>query len=348
MKDSIKKSLAVAVISAFLSNAHGACAQNKIKKPQEEQNESVGQNVTHGACAQNQVEKPQEEQNENVSQKSISKPDEKNANQKSKSKKVLAVAGGSVLAGTCGICILTPALMNLRESIQNYYKIDEAREKIRKYDKELTGINNDFQKRKKILDDMMKLEYICDSIVDTQIESLKLVYVGFKELIDISYNKNLEEFKQNLKYYVMTFDDNSFELLDYDLLKEVLFAIYQVCANAKNLNNEQIINYLKKLSEVKFEMSDDMNALVITSIKNSKKIFLVNNRDFVSAMSTDNKIKSRSDSLFNDWKNNKDDGKFVDEMGKLIKNFWVTSFQNNLTDQDKLIFSLIPGHPGFK
>ena len=73
MKDSIKKSLAVAVISAFLSNAHGACAQNKIKKPQEEQNKSVGQNVTHGACAQNQVEKPQEEQNESVSQKSIRK-----------------------------------------------------------------------------------------------------------------------------------------------------------------------------------------------------------------------------------------------------------------------------------
>ena len=342
MKDSIKKSLAVAVISAFLSNAHGACAQNKIKKPQEEQNESVGQNVTHGACAQNQVEKPQEEQNESVSQKSISKPDEKNANQKSKSKKVLAVTGGSVLAGTCGICILTPALMNLRESIQNYYKIDEAREKIRKYDKELTGINNDFQKRKKILDDMMKLEYICDSIVDTQIESLKLVYVGFKELIDISYNKNLEEFKQNLKYYVMTFDDNSFELLDYDLLREVLFDIYQVCANAN-------MNYFKKLSELEFEMkmSDDMNALVITSIKNSKKIFLVNNRDFVSAMSTDNKIKSRSDSLFNDWKNNKDDGKFVDGIGKLVKEFCITSFQNNLTNQNKLILSLIPGHPGF-
>ena len=313
MKGSIKKSLAVAVMSAFLSSAHGACAQN-------------------------QVEKPQEEQNESVSQKSIGKPSEKNANQKSKSKKVLAATGGSVLAGTC----LTLALMNLRKSIQDYYKIGEAREKIRKYDKELTRINNDFQKKKKVLGNMMKA-YICDLIVDTQIESLKCVYVGFKELIDISYNKNLEEFKQNLKYYIVTFDDNSFELLDYDLLREVLFAICQICANAKNLNNEQFINCLKKLSEVEFEMSDDMNALVITSIKNSKKIFLVNNRDFVSAMSTDNKIKSRSDSLFNDWKNNKDDGKFVDEMGKLIKNFWVTSFQNKLTDQDKLIFSLIPG-----
>ena len=292
MKGSIKKSLAVAVMSAFLSSAHGACAQN-------------------------QVEKPQEEQNESVSQKSIGKPSEKNANQKSKSKKVLAATGGSVLAGTC----LTLALMNLRKSIQDYYKIDEAREKICKYDKELTGINNDFQKRKKILDDMMKLEYICDSIVDTQIESLKLVYVGFKELIDISYNKNLEEFKQNLKYYVMTFDDNSFELLDYDLLREVLFDIYQVCANAN-------MNYFKKLSELEFEMkmSDDMNALVITSIKNSKKIFLVNNRDFVSAMSTDNKIKSRSDLLFNGWKNNKDDDKFVDGIGKLVKEFCITSF----------------------
>ena len=322
MKDSIKKSLAVAVMSAFLSSAHGACAQNQVEKLQEEQNKSVGQNITHGACAQNQVEKPQEEQNESVSQKSIGKPSEKNANQKSKSKKVLAATGGSVLAGTC----LTLALMNLRKSIQDYYKIDEAREKIRKYHKEFTRFNNDFKKRKKILDDMMKLEYICDSIVDTQIESLKRVYVGFKELIDISYNKNLEEFKQNLKYYIVTFDDNSFELLDYDLLKEVLFAIYQICDNAKRLNNEQFINYLKKLSEVKFEMSDDMNALVITSIKNSKKIFLVNNRDFVSAMSTDNKIKSRSDLLFNGWKNNKDDGKFVDGIGKLVKEFCITSF----------------------
>ena len=275
MKDSIKKSLAVAVISAFLSNTHGACARN-------------------------------------------------NTNQNSSfMNKVLITLGAVVPCAVIGIGITVCALQkNTKDDNDN--KDNKSNE------------NNNDEQNKEILQNQ-----------DQTIKYLTIMYESFKKLIQLSRNPNIEEFKQNLKYYVMTFDDNSFELLDYDLLKEVLFAIYQVCANAKNLNNEQIINYLKRLSEVKFKMSDDMNALVITSIKNSKKIFLVNNRDFVSAMSTDNKIKNKSNSLFNDWKNNKDDGKFVDEIGKLVKEFCITSFQNNLTDQDKLIISLIPGHPGF-
>lgn len=275
MKDSIKKSLAVAVISAFLSNAHGACARN-------------------------------------------------NTNQNSSfMNKVLITLGAVVPCAVIGIGITVCALQkNTKDNNDN--KDNKSNEN-----------NNDGQ-NKEILQNQ-----------DQTIKYLKIMYESFKKIIQLSCNPNIEEFKRNLKYYVMTFDDNSFELLDYDLLKEVLFAIYQVCANAKNLNNEQIINYLKRLSEVKFKMSDDMNALVITSNKNSKKIFLVNNRDFVGAMSTDNKIKSRSDLLFNDWKNNKDDGKFVDEIGKLVKEFCITSFQNNLTNQDKLILSLIPSHPGF-
>ena len=266
MKDSIKKSLAVAVISAFLSNTHGACARN-------------------------------------------------NTNQNSSfMNKVLITLGAVVPCAVIGIGIAACAL-------QKNNKDNESNE------------NNNDEQNKEILQNQ-----------DQTIKYLAIMYKSFKKIIQLSRNPNIEGFKQNLKCYIVTFDDNSFELLDYDLLKEVLFAIYQICDNTKRLNNEQFINYLKKLSEVKFEMSDDMNALIITNNQNSKKIFLVNRRDFVSAMSTDSEIKNKSNSFFNDWKNNKDDGKFVDEMGKLIKNFWVTSFQNNLTDQDKLIFSLIPGH----
>ena len=257
MKDSIKKSLAVAVISAFLSNAHGACARN-------------------------------------------------NTNQNSSfMNKVLITLGAVVPCAVIGIGITVCALQKSTKD-DNDNKDNKSNE------------NNNDEQNKEILQNQ-----------DQTIKNLVIIYENFKKLIGFSCDPNIEGFKQNLKCYIVTFDDNSFELLDYDLLREVLFAICQICANAKNLNNEQFINCLKKLSEVEFEMSDDMNALVITSIKNSKKIFVVNNRDFVSAMSTDNEIKNKSNSLFNDWKNNKDDGKLVDEMGKLIKNFWVTSFQNN-------------------
>ena len=249
MKDSIKKSLAVAVISAFLSNAHGACARN-------------------------------------------------NTNQNSSfMNKVLITLGAVVPCAVIGIGITVCALQkNTKDDNDN--KDNKSNEN-----------NNDGQ-NKEILQNQ-----------DQTIKYLAIMYENFKKLIQLSRNPNIEGFKQNLKCYIVTFDDNSFELLDYDLLREVLFGIYQVCANAN-------MNYFKKLSELEFEMkmSDDMNALVITSIKNSKKIFLVNNRDFVGAMSTDNKIKSRSDLLFNGWKNNKDDDKFVDGIGKLVKEFCITSF----------------------
>lgn len=165
---------------------------------------------------------------------------------------------------------------------------------------------------------------------DETIKILKLIYSSFENIIKLSMNPDVNEFEQNIKNYLACGDNCS-------ALKNILFAFYQVCGNTEKLSNEQFGICLQKLSQVRFELSNDKNALIIT--KNSTKFLLINDYNFVNHIRMNKKEindidfsrnRNEFDKLFVSWKNKKlSDGDFVDKVGTLVKNFEIKNLQNN-------------------
>lgn len=160
---------------------------------------------------------------------------------------------------------------------------------------------------------------------DETIKFLKMIYSSFENIIQLSRNPNVDEFKQNIKNYLVEGDN-------YQDLKGILLAFYQVCGGAEELSNEQFVICLKKISQeegVHFVLSDDKNVLIVT--KNSDKFLLINNYSFVSNIRMNkNEIKDEDlsenrnefDKLFVSWKNKElQDGDFVDKVGVIVKSF---------------------------
>lgn len=229
------KSLAVVVTSAFLSNIHGACAQNK-------------------------VEKPQEKQSANVSQKSIDKPNEKNVNQKSQAKITSKEDWGFTIAactayGFLGVgTIVLGALPKRMENVDDLLKINKEKHTI-EMAKMLTKSSYE------------KYLYIINSMKN---EKSNKIFKNFKNLFELSLVSDLNEFKDKIKKFIYQ-DDKSNNELNYQLLKDFLYNWYQffqTCSKLTPVSFEQFA-----VSTKQYWLKHTDGKFIIDSIHDSIKQF---------------------------------------------------------------------------